>query len=259
MVEDSAGAVTRRTEGYSMSDEKNPPTIGRYAIAAGQGIRRFIFALNSYSGLMNVILGVIGALFLVNEWEDRQADARIKAIEALSGSTSQSRAALAYLARISANLSHQDLSGVNVSGLTLTDAGLSDARFDNSNLINATLSGDLGALSLRCADISNLSLTNADRKRGVDARGARIGIEGASLLKWKSPVIYTPAETLQQLSKNIGKPMKGEMETAEFMSKQIDATADQSLPYCLYERLKGQGASHDNLCRGLTWDGINCE
>jgi hypothetical protein len=233
-------------------------SIGKYAAGAGNAVQRFIYALNSYAGLMNVIIGVIGALFLVNEWEDRQAEARIKAIEALSGSATQSRAALAYLARISANLSHQDLSGVNVSGLTLTDAGLSDARFDNSNLINATLTGDLGALSVRCADISGISLHNANSKRGVDARGARIGMEGATIAHWRSAVIYTPTEVLNTLGKNIGKNLKGELTTAEFMSKQTDAAPDTSLPYCLYERLKTQGASHENLCKGMTWDGINC-
>ena len=242
-----------------MSEEGGFKMVGMYIASAGRTVHRFIFALNSYAGLMNVIIGVIGALFLINEWEDRQADARIKAIEALSGSTTQSRAALAYLARISANLSHQDLSGVNVSGLILADAGLADARFDNSNLINATLSGDLGSLSVRCADISGISLDNADDKRPVDARGARIGMVESTIRQWKSTVIYTPADVLEQLGKNIGKRMRGELATAEFMSKQPGASPDQSLPYCLYERLKGQGASHDNLCRGMTWDGINCD
>ncbi len=136
-----------------------PPAVpgsGGYLANTARGVQRFIYALNSYAGLMNVILGVVGALFLVNEWHERQEGARIKAIEALSGTTTQSRAALAYLARISANLSHQDLSGVNVSGLELSDAGLSDARFDNANLINTTLDGDLAGLSLRCAEISNI-------------------------------------------------------------------------------------------------------
>jgi hypothetical protein len=224
------------------------------------GVRRLISELNEYAGLMNVILGVIGALFLVNEWKERQEEGRIKAIEALSGTTTQSRAALAYLARISANLSHQDLSGVNVSGLMLEDAGLSDARFDNANLINATLGGDLGALSVRCADISNLSLNNEESERGVDARGARISMEGASIRYWKSPVLYSSSDVLQQVSKNIGKSLKGEVTASEYLSKQAGAAADKSLPYCLYERLKAQGASHDNLCRGgASWDGINCE
>ena len=159
----------------SSSDTKPQPTVSRVG-AAARKTQKFIFALNSYAGLLNVILGVIGALFLVNEWNERQEDARMKAIEALAGSTTQSRAALAYLARISANLSHQDLSGVNVSGLVLTNAGLSEARFDNSNLINATISGELSGLSLRCADIANLSLSNKQDGM-IDARGARISME----------------------------------------------------------------------------------
>ncbi len=242
-----------------MSDDNGLNVIGKHIANTGRAVQRFIFALNSYAGLMNVILGVVGATFLVNEWADRQADARIKAIEALSGNTTQSRAALAYLARISANLSHQDLSGVNVSGLVLDDAGLADARFDNSNLINASLSGDLGGLSVRCADISNLSLVNADDKRPVDARGARVGMEGASIKRWKSRVLYTPADVVRQLGRNIGKGMKGELTAGEYLAKQPGAEADGSLPYCLYERLRSQGASHANLCRDMTWDGINCE
>lgn len=234
------------------------PASGRIG-AAARKTQRFIFALNSYAGLLNVILGVIGALFLVNEWNERQEDARMKAIEALAGSTTQSRAALAYLARISANLSHQDLSGVNVSGLVLTDAGLSEARFDNSNLINATLSGELGGLSLRCADIGNLSLNNKQDGM-IDARGARISMEGATLKAWKSPVLYSSPDTLRLLAKNIGKNMKGEITAVEFLAKQKGAQADSGLPYCLYERLRGQNVSHDNLCKGgLAWDGINCE
>lgn len=239
-----------------------PPAVpgsGGYLANTARGVQRFIYALNSYAGLMNVILGVVGALFLVNEWHERQEEARIKAIEALSGTTTQSRAALAYLARISANLSHQDLSGVNVSGLELSDAGLSDARFDNANLINTTLDGDLAGLSLRCAEISNISLRNSDNKRQIDARGTRLSMEGATLRQWKSPVLYTPADTLQRLAKNIGKPMKGELAAVEYLSKQAGAVPDESLPYCLYERLKAQGASHENLCRGLAWDGISCE
>jgi len=234
---------------------------GRGPVARSlSAVQRFIFALNSYAGLMNVILGVVGALFLVNEWNERQEEARIKAIEALAGTTTQSRAALAYLARISANLSHQDLSGVNVSGLVLDDAGLSDARFDNANLINTSLSGDLGALSVRCADISNLSLVNKDEKRGVDARGARISMEGATIQHWQSAVLYTPEATLRQVAKNIGKNLKGELTASEYLSKQAGASPDTSLPYCLYERLRAQGASHDNLCKGgMSWDGINCE
>lgn len=229
-------------------------------VRAAKSTQRFIFALNSYSGLFNVILGVIGAFFLVNEWQERQEDARMKAIEALAGSATQSRAALAYLTRISANLSHQDLSGVNVSGLTLTDAGLSDARFDNSNLINATLEGDLGAVSLRCADISNLSLENSDRQRGIDARAARVTMQGASVKSWKSPVIYSDVETLQKLSQNLGRKLTGEIAASEFFAKQPGAQRDGDLPYCLYERLKSQGASHPNLCKGgITWDGISCE
>lgn len=90
-----------------MNDGIGPRTISRRIADTGRAVQRFIFALNAYAGLMNVILGGIGAMFPVNEWQDRQADARIKAIEALSGSTTQSRAALAYLTRISANLSHQ--------------------------------------------------------------------------------------------------------------------------------------------------------
>jgi len=241
-----------------MDEENQTKSTGGRVVGTAKAVQRFIFALNSYAGLFNVILGVIGAFFLVNEWKERQEDARIKAIEALSGTTTQSRAALAYLARISANLSHQDLSGVNVSGLILTNAGLSDARFDNSNLINATLSGDLGALSVRCADISNLSLDNQDRNRGVDARGARISMEGGTIKRWKSPVIFTDVETLQRLAKNIGKNMKGELTASAYFSKQPGAQGDGNLPYCLYERLKSQGSSHDSLCRGLTWDGINC-
>lgn len=239
-------------------DEKSP--IRKHLHTAARGVHKFIHSLNAYAGLMNVILGIIGALFLVNEWQDRQEDARIKAIEALSGSTAQSRAALAYLTRISANLSHQDLSGVNVSGLVMTDAGLSDARFDNSNLINATLSGDLAAVSLRCADISNLSLENKGEQRLIDARGARISMEGAGIVKWKGAALYTSADVLERLGKNIGKGMKGEIATANFLSKQPGAMPDGSLPYCLYDRLKGQGASHDSLCRGgMEWDGISCE
>ncbi len=243
-----------------MSDSNAPAPGENPLIRAGKRVHKFIFALNSYSGLLNVMLGVIGALFLVNEWEERQEDARMKAIEALAGSATQSRAALAYLTRISANLSHQDLSGVNVSGLTLTDAGLSDARFDNSNLINATLEGDLGAVSLRCADISNLSLENRERERGIDARAARVSMQGASVKEWKSPVIYSDLETLQKLSANVRRKMTGEIEASEFFAKQPGAQKDGNLPYCLYERLKSQGASHETLCRGgLSWDGISCE
>ena len=241
-----------------MSDVNDPKAGDNHVVRAAKTVRRFIFALNSYAGLLNVLLGVVGAIFLVNDWQDRQEDARIKAIEALSGTTSQSRAALAYLARISANLSHQDLSGANVSGLTLTNAGLSDALFDKSNLISATLSGDLGAMSLRCADISNISVDNSDGKRGIDGRAARISMEGATIRHWKSPVIYTSMETLQLLGKNIGKNMKGELAASEYLAKQSGAAPDENLPYCLYERLKGQGSSHENLCRGLTWDGIDC-
>jgi hypothetical protein len=183
----------------------------------------------------------------------------MKAIEALAGSTTQSRAALAYLARISANLSHQDLSGVNVSGLVLANAGLSDARFDNSNLINSTLSGELGGLSLRCADIGNLALNNKE-DRVVDARGARISMEGATLRAWSSPVLYASPEVLRAVSKNIGRNLKGELTAAEVMAKQRGAQADSNLPYCLYERLRSQSVSHDSLCKGgVSWDGINCE
>jgi len=196
----------------------SPPNDGPLVKGARQ-VQKFVYALNSYAGLMNVILGVVGALFLVNEWRERQEEARIKAIEALAGTTTQSRAALAYLARISANLSHQDLSGVNVSGLELNDAGLSDARFDNSNLINSSLSGDLAALSVRCADISNISLDNDDEKRGVDARGARISMEGATIRHWQSPVLYTSPTVLQRVAKNVGKSMKGELTAVEFLSK----------------------------------------
>lgn len=243
-----------------MSENSTSPPPTNPVIRAAKSTQRFIFALNSYSGLFNVILGVIGAFFLVNEWHERQEDARMKAIEALAGTATQSRAALAYLTRISANLSHQDLSGVNVSGLALTDAGLSDARFDNSNLINATLDGDLGAVSLRCADISNLTLYNTDRQRGIDARGARVSMQGATVRAWRSPVIYADVETLQKLSKNLGRRMAGEIAASEFLAKQPGAQKDGNLPYCLYERLKSQGASHEKLCQGgLSWDGISCE
>lgn len=261
MVKEPGPFVT--LEGIVMNENSAPETKPKPAGGrigdAGRKVQRFIFALNSYAGLLNVILGVIGALFLVNEWRERQEDARMKAIEALAGSTTQSRAALAYLARISANLSHQDLSGVNVSGLMLADAGLSDARFDNSNLINATLSGELGGLSLRCADIGNLSLTNKER-RMVDARGARISMDGATLRQWSSPVLYSSPDVLRQVAKNIGRNLRGELTASELLAKQPGAQADGNLPYCLYERLRGQNVSHDNLCKGgMTWDGITCD
>lgn len=223
------------------------------------GFKELLRDLNAYAGLLNVILGVVGALYLVNEWQARQDEARIKAIEALTGSASQSRAALVYLARVGANLEHQNLSGANISGLAITDADMADARLDNADLVGATLSGDLSAVSLRCADISNLSLDNGAHTRPVDARGARIGMTDAALKSWNSPVIYSAAAVLGQLSKNLDRDLVGETAAASALAKVSGAIADESLPYCLYERLRGQGASHERLCRGgLRWDGVAC-
>ena len=221
-------------------------------------IKGVLHALNTFAGLLNVIIGVIGALFLVNEWQNRQQEARIKAIEALSGSASQSRAAILYLVQIGADLSHQNLTGVNASGLHIQNASMSDVRLDNADLTDASITGDLSAVSVRCADVSNLSLTSTQRTRPIDARGARIGSSGAAIKTWGAPALYTPRATLEQLGKNIGQGMKGEIMASDDLRKVQGAQPEDSLPYCLYDRLKGQGASHEDLCRGLTWDGIGC-
>ena len=214
--------------------------------------------MNAFAGLLNVMIGVIGALFLVNEWQNRQAETRIKAIEALSGSASQSRAAILYLVQIGADLAHQNLTGVNASGLRIQNAAMSDVRMDNADLNDAFLSGDLSALSVRCADVSNLALNSTQHARPIDARGARVGSARATIKSWSSPALYTPAAVLEQLGKNIGQGMKGEIEVAAFLSKVPGAQPETSLPYCLYDRLKSQGAAHEDLCKGMTWDGIGC-
>ena len=221
-------------------------------------VQIFVRHLNAYAGLLNVLLGIVGALFLVNEWHNRVAETRIKAIEALSGSAAQSRAAMLYLVEIGADLAHQNLTGVNASGLAIDDALMADVRLDNSNLVDATLTGDLSALSVRCAEISNLSLDTTQRTRPIDARGARLGGAGASIKKWNAPVLYTPAEVLEALGKNIGQGMKSEIAVARYLHDRPGAQGEDSLPYCLYERLKSQGATPEALCRGMTWDGVNC-
>ena len=197
--------------------------------------------LNAYAALLNVMLGVIGAFFLVNEWQNREAETRVKAIEALSGTASQSRAAILYLVQIGADLAHQNLTGVNAGGLSIEGAVMADVRLDNANLIDARLTGDLSALSVRCADISNLSLVNTHQERPIDARGARLGGFGTPVKSWNSTVLYTPAEILQTLGKNIGRGLAGEIAVAQYFEKKPGAQAEDSLPYCLYDRLKGQG------------------
>ena len=215
--------------------------------------------LNSYAALLNVMLGVIGAFFLVNEWQNREAEARIKAIEALSGNASQSRAAILYLVQIGADLAHQNLTGVNAGGLSIEGAVMADVRLDNANLIDARLTGDLSALSVRCADISNLALINTRQERPIDARGARLGGFGTPVKSWTSTVLYTPVEILTELGKNIGKGMAGEIAVAQYFEKKPGAQAEDSLPYCLYDRLKSQGADPVALCRGgMRWDGVTC-
>lgn len=214
--------------------------------------------LNAYAGLLNVILGIIGALFLVNEWHARVAETRIKAIEALSGSAAQSRAAILYLVQLGADLAHQNLSGVNASGLSIEDAAMADVRMDNSNLVDASLTGDLSALSVRCAEISNLSLDNTQHIRPIDARGARLGGANAPVKRWNAPVLYTPPEVLEALGKSIGQGLKSEIAVAQYLRGRPGAQAEASLPYCLYERLKSQGAAPEALCLGMTWDGVNC-
>ena len=215
--------------------------------------------LNSYAALLNVMLGVIGAFFLVNEWQNRETEARIKAIEALSGNASQSRAAILYLVQIGADLAHQNLTGVNAGGLSIEGAVMADVRLDNANLIDARLTGDLSALSVRCADISNLALINTRQERPIDARGARLGGFGTPVKSWTSTVLYTPVEILTELGKNIGKGMAGEIAVAQYFEKKPGAQAEDSLPYCLYDRLKSQGADPVALCRGgVRWDGVTC-
>ena len=221
-------------------------------------VKGVLHVLNTFAGLLNVIIGVIGALFLVNEWQNRQQEARIKAIEALSGSASQSRAAILYLVQVGADLSHQNLTGVNASGLHIENASMADVRLDNGDLTDANINGDLSAVSVRCADVSNLSLNSTQRTRPIDARGARIGSSGAAIKSWGAPMLYTSRATLEKLGKNIGQGMKGEIMVSDYLSKIPGAQAEDSLPYCLYDRLKDQGAAHDDLCRGLTWDGIGC-
>ena len=221
-------------------------------------VQTVIRHLNAYAGLLNVILGVIGALFLVNEWHARVAETRIKAIEALSGSAAQSRAAILYLVQLGADLAHQNLSGVNASGLAIEDAAMSDVRLDNANLVDASLTGDLSALSVRCAEISNLSLDNTQHLRPIDARGARLGGGSAPIKKWNAPVLYTPAEVLETLGKSIGQGLKSEIAVSQYLRGRPGAQAEASLPYCLYERLKSQGATPEALCRGVTWDGVSC-
>lgn len=215
--------------------------------------------LNAYAALLNVMLGVIGAFFLVNEWQNREAETRLKAIEALSGNASQSRAAILYLVQIGADLAHQNLTGVNAGGLSIEGAVMADVRLDNANLIDARLSGDLSALSVRCADISNLALINRRQERPIDARGARLGGVGAPVQSWTSTVLYTPSAILKELGKNIGKGMTGEIAVAQYFEKKAGAQAEESLPYCLYDRLKSQGADPAALCRGgMRWDGVAC-
>ncbi len=221
-------------------------------------VQMLIRHLNAYAGLLNVVLGIIGALFLVNEWHNRQAETRIKAIEALSGSAAQSRAAMLYLVEIGADLAHQNLTGVNASGLSIQDAAMADVRFDNANLIDATLTGDLSAVSVRCAEISNLSLDSLQHTRPIDARGARLGGASATVKRWNAPVLYTPAEVLESLGKNIGQGLKSEIAVAKYLQGRPGAQGEDSLPYCLYERLKSQGATPEALCRGMTWDGVSC-
>jgi hypothetical protein len=221
-------------------------------------VKGVLHSLNTFAGLLNVIIGVIGALFLVNEWQNRQTEARIKAIEALSGSASQSRAAILYLVQIGADLSHQNLTGVNASGLHIQNASMSDVRLDNADLTDASIAGDLSAVSVRCADVSNLSLNSTLRTRPIDARGARIGYSGAAIKSWGAPALYTPRPVLEKLGKNIGQGMKGEIMASDYLRAIPGAKPEESLPYCLYDRLKSQGATHEDLCRGLTWDGIGC-
>ena len=221
-------------------------------------VQIFVRHLNAYAGLLNVVLGIIGALFLVNEWHNRVAETRIKAIEALSGSAAQSRAAMLYLVEIGADLAHQNLSGVNASGLSIEDALMTDVRLDGANLIDASLTGDLSALSVRCAEISNLSLDNTEHIRPIDARGARLGGGSAPVKRWNAPVLYTPAEVLETLGKNIGQGLKSEIAVAKYLRGRPGAQGEGSLPYCLYERLKSQGATPEALCKDVTWDGVNC-
>ena len=241
-----------------MTEQNESNTSPAPKVGVWTHVKGVLHALNTFAGLLNVIIGVIGALFLVNEWQNRQAEARIKAIEALSGSASQSRAAILYLVQLGADLSHQNLTGVNASGLQIQNAAMSDVRLDNGDLTDATIAGDLSAVSVRCADVSNLSLTSTLRTRPIDARGARIGSSGAAIKSWGAPVLYTPRAILEQLGKNIGQGMKGEIMVSDYFSKVPGAQAETNLPYCLYDRLKGQGAAHEDLCRGLNWDGIGC-
>lgn len=238
-------------------DDQPKQTTGRLAGAVA-AVQRSAQALNAYAGLLNVILGVVGAGFLVNEWQNREAETRIKAIEALAGSASQSRAAIVYLAGIGANLDHQNLVGVNASGLRIENAQMADVRMDNAELIDTTLAGDLSALSLRCADVSNLSLNNTHSARAIDARAARLVTAEVGIKNWNSPVLYTSKEVLQKLGKNIGRGMQGELAAATFLSGRPGAQSEQSLPTCLYDRLKSQGVAHEALCRDVQWDGIGC-
>ncbi len=240
----------------NQNDQPKPPA--GILTGAAAAVQRGIVALNAYAGLMNVILGMIGAGFLVNEWQNRQADSQIKAIEALSGSASQSRAAIVYLAGIGANLDHQNLDGVNASGLRIEGAQMADVRMDNAELINTTLAGDLSALSLRCADISNLSLTNIRSERSIDARAARRDTAEVGTKNWNSPVLYTSKDALEKLAKSIGRDLNGELAAAGFLGGRPGAQAEQSLPTCLYDRLKKQGVTHEDLCRGAKWDGNGC-
>ena len=241
-----------------MTDEQDPSVRKSSGPSIWSTIQIYLRHLNAYAGLLNVILGIIGALFLVNEWQNRREDSRIKAIEALSGSASQSRAAILYLVQIGADLAHQNLTGVNASGLRIDNAAMSDVRMDNADLTDAELSGNLGAVSLRCADISNLTLTNTQRARPIDARGARLGGVAAAVKSWNSPVLYTPQDVLEQLGKNIHQGMKGEIAVSRALQKVAGAQPEGSLPTCLYDRLKEMGAERDDLCRGMTWDGVGC-
>ena len=163
-----------------------------------------------------------------------------------------------YLVEIGADLAHQNLTGVNASGLSIQDAAMADVRFDNANLIDATLTGDLSAVSVRCAEISNLSLDSLQHTRPIDARGARLGGASATVKRWNAPVLYTPAEVLESLGKNIGQGLKSEIAVAKYLQGRPGAQGEDSLPYCLYERLKSQGATPEALCRGMTWDGVSC-
>lgn len=221
-------------------------------------VQSLVRHLNAYAGLLNVVLGIIGALFLVNEWRSRVAETRIKAIEALSGTAAQSRAAMLYLVEIGADLAHRNLTGVNAGGLSIEDALMTDVRLDGANLIDASLAGNLSALSVRCAEISNLSLDNSQHTRSIDARGARLGGGIAPIKRWNAPVLYTPAEVLETLGKSIGQGLKSEIAVAQYLRGRPGAQGEDSLPYCLYERLKSQGATPEALCRGVTWDGVNC-